>query len=192
MTLFPRFTSPLVIRPKAKQLNYLVLAAVLYLALSIWNIVQALSAADILAACVALPMIFVTVWHVYRIRRYAERDVTAMLPSVIVIGGVQILIRLLRFVLTLPAQTLLSVLALLAECVFWAAVVYCVIRAVCGQYKLLVPLALLFFGFFYVFIKHDLRQFDDIAAQVCLLLMIWFPVDAVAFTSLYGSSDQNF
>jgi len=192
MTLFPRFTSPLVIRPKAKQLNYLVLAAVLYLALSIWNIVQALSAADILAACAALPMIFVTVWHVYRIRRYAERDVTAMLPSVIVIGGVQILIRLLRFVLTLPAQTLLSVLALLAECVFWAAVVYCVIRAVCGQYKLLVPLALLFFGFFYVFIKHDLRQFDDIAAQVCLLLMIWFPVDAVAFTSLYGSSDQKF
>jgi hypothetical protein len=43
----------------------------------------------------------------------------------------------------------------------------------------------LFFGFFYAFIRYDLRaELSSLSAQVVLLLILWFILDAATFTSL--------
>ncbi|MBQ8578523.1 MAG: hypothetical protein IJ449_11255, partial [Clostridia bacterium] len=98
---------------------------------------------------------------------------------------------LLGFFASLSAISIKGVLFLLLESAFWVAFVLCTVRAICGQYKLIVPMLMLFFAFFYTFIKYDLRDFVSIASQVCLLLILWFPIDAVVFTSLYVKDDEH-
>lgn len=182
---FPQFKSALVIRPKPKQFTYLLLTLIVYLALQGWHTVQAVVALDILSAVICILMIAAAIWHVVRVRRYAQTDVTEMLPSIIVLGGVQILCKVITFLCSLSAFSVSALLYLLVECAFWAAVVVCSVRAVCGRYKLLVPLLLLFFGFFWPFIRYELRQLDQILVILCHFLFVWFPVDAIVFTSLY-------
>ena len=182
---FPRFKSPLVIRPKPKQFLYLLLTLIAYLALQSWRVFRSVQTNDILSAVLALPMIGVAVWHVYRVRRYAQADVTEMIPTIVILGGTQIACKVIAFLASLSSFSVSALLYLTVECVFWAAVVVCSVRAVCGKYKLLVPLLLLFFGFFWPFIRYELRQLDQILVILCHFLFVWFPVDAIVFTSLY-------
>ena len=187
---FPNFKSALVIRPKPKQFTYLVLTLIAYLGLQGWHTVQAVMSLDILSAVLDLLMIAVAVFHVYRVLRYAQADVTEMLPTVIILSGVQILCKIIAFLISLSAFSVSGLLYLLVECAFWAAVIVCSVRAVCGRYKLLVPLLLLFFGFFWPFIRYELRQLDQILVILCHFLFVWFPVDAIVFTSLYVPEDK--
>lgn len=187
---FPKFKSPLVVRPKPKQFVYLLLTLIGYLALQGWRVFRAVTAWDLLTVVTSVLLMAVAVWHVYRVRRYAEADVTEMLPSIIVLGGVLMLTKLAGFLVSLSAFTLSSLVYLLVECAFWCAVIVCSVRAVCGRYKLLVPLLLLFFGFFWAFIRFELRQLDEILVILCHLLFVWFPVDAIVFTSLYVPEDK--
>ena len=187
---FPNFKSALVIRPKPKQFTYLVLTLIAYLGLQGWHTVQAVMSLDILSVILNLLMIAVAVFHVYRVLRYAQADVTEMLPTVIILGGVQILCKIIAFLISLSAFSVSGLLYLLVECAFWAAVIVCSVRAVCGRYKLLVPLLLLFFGFFWPFIRYELRQLDQILVILCHFLFVWFPVDAIVFTSLYVPEDK--
>jgi len=187
---FPKFKSPLVIRPNPKQFVYLLLTLIGYLALQGWRVFRAVTAFDFLTVVISVLLMAVAVWHVYRVRRYAEADVTEMLPSIIVLGGVLMLTKLAWFLVSLSAFTLSSLVYLLVECAFWCAVIVCSVRAVCGRYKLLVPLLLLFFGFFWAFIRFELRQLDEILVILCHLLFVWFPVDAIVFTSLYVPEDK--
>lgn len=187
---FPKFKSPLVIRPNPKQFIYLLLTLIGYLALQGWRVFRAVTSFDFLTVVTSVLLMAVAVWHVYRVRRYAEADVTAMLPSIIVLGGVLMLTKLAGFLASLSAFTLSSLGYLLVECAFWCAVIVCSVRAVCGRYKLLVPLLLLFFGFFWAFIRFELRQLDEILVILCHLLFVWFPVDAIVFTSLYVPEDK--
>ncbi len=187
---FPKFKSPLVIRPKPKQFVYLLLTLIAYLALQGWRVFRAVTSLDVLTIVTSVLLMLVAVWHVYRVRRYAQNDVTEMLPSIIVLGGALILTKLIGFLCSLSAFSVSSLLYLLVECAFWCAVIVCSVRAVCGRYKLLVPLLLLFFGFFWAFIRFELRQLDEILVILCHLLFVWFPVDAIVFTSLYVPEDK--
>ena len=187
---FPKFQSALVIRPKPKQFTYLLLTLIAYLGLQGWHTVQAILAFDILNALLCVLMIAVAVWHVCRVLRYVREDVTEMLPTIIILGGAQILCKIITFLCSLSAFSISGLLYLIVECVFWAAVILCSIRAVCGRYKLLVPLLLLFFGFFWPFIRYELRQLDQILVILCHCLFVWFPVDAIVFTSLYVPEDK--
>ena len=187
---FPKFKSPLVIRPKPKQFVYLLLTLIGYLALQGWRVFRAVTSFDVLTVVTSVLLMAVAVWHVYRVRRYAEADVTEMLPSIIVLGGTIMLTKLIGFLCSLSAFSVPSLLYLLVECAFWCAVIVCSVRAVCGRYKLLVPLLLLFFGFFWAFIRFELRQLDEILVILCHLLFVWFPVDAIVFTSLYVPEDK--
>ena len=78
---FPKFKSPLVIRPKPKQFVYLLLTLIGYLALQGWRVFRAVTSLDVLTVITAVLLMLVTVWHVWRVRRYAEADVTEMLIS---------------------------------------------------------------------------------------------------------------
>lgn len=195
MIRLPKFSSPMVIRPKAKQRIYMLLALPLFLIMQVW--VFALSFDDLyIPGILSSPVLVVLMlWHTYQFLLKAEGDVTAFLPSAIAVSAAQIVLRIFSFVydhlfllteegLRLPLKVS-DVLLLGAECLYWIFLAYAIIKAVCGQYKLVVPLLALFFGFFYTFIEYDLRSFAHIAAEVCLLLLLWFPIDAVAFTSLY-------
>ena len=187
---FPKYASPLVIRPKPKQFVYLLLTLIGYLALQGWRVFRAVTAADILTVVTAVLLSAVAVWHVYRVRRYAQNDVTEMIPSMIVLGGVLMLTKVVGFLTSLSAFSVSALVVLLVECAFWCAVLFCAVRAVCGRYKLLVPLLLLFFGFFWAFIRYELRQLDEILVIVCHLLFVWFPLDAIVFTSLYVPEEK--
>lgn len=187
---FPRFRSALVVRPKPKQFVYLLLTLIGYLALQSFRIFRAAAAPDLPSVLISAVLMVTAVWHVYRVRRYAEADVTEMLPSIIVLGGVLILTKIVSFLCSLSAFSVTALLYLLVECAFWCAVIVCSIRAVCGRYKLLVPLLLLFFGFPWAFIRFELRQLDEIIVILCHLLFVWFPVDAIVFTSLYVPEDK--
>lgn len=187
---FPKFKSPLVVRPKSKQFTYLLLVLIGYLALQGWRTVQAVIALELLSAVCNVLLIAAAVLHVYRVRRYAEGDVTEMLPTIIILCGTVMLTKVLGFLASLSVFSLSSLLYLIVECVFWCAVIFCSIRAVCGRYKLLVPLLLLFFGFFWPFIRFELRQLDVILTVICHLLFVWFPIDAIVFTSLYVPEDK--
>lgn len=182
---FPRFKSPLVIRPKPKQFLYLLLTLIGYLALQGWRCVQSVAALDITSLLCSMLLMVITVFHVYRVRRFAQTDVTEMLPTIIMLGGVIMLTKVIGFLSSLSSFSISLLLYLIVECAFWCAVIVCAIRAVCGRYKLLVPLLLLFFGFFWAFIRFELRQLDEILVVLCHLLFVWFPVDAIVFTSLY-------
>lgn len=188
---FPHFKSPLVVRPRPKQFVYLLFVLIAYTALQGWRIVRAILSFDIIAAVSSSLLIAAAVFHVYRVRRYAERDVTEMIPTMIILAGSVMLTKLLTFLGSLSSFSVSSLLCLLVECIFWCAVVVCAVRAVCGKYKLLVPLLLLFFGFFWPFIRFELRQLDVILVVVCHLLFVWFPVDAIVFTSLYVPEEKN-
>ena len=182
---FPVFTSPLVIRPKAKQLIYLLLIGIAYILLQGYTAFHAAVSFDWITLIASVLMIFCAAYHIIAIRRGAEKDVTVIIPPVIVISAAQILIKLMHFFTSLSDFGWKSLIILLAECTFWAAAVFCIAKAVCGRYKLIVPLILLLFGFFYAFIRYELRDIVNLVSQLCLLLMLWFPVDAVVFTSLY-------
>ena len=187
---FPHFKSPLVIRPKPKQFLYLSLTLIGYLALQGWRIFRGVGNADILAILTSVLLCAAAVFHVIRVRRYAQADVTEMLPTIILLAGVIMLTKIVGFVASLSAFSVSALLYLIVECVFWCAVIICSVRAVCGRYKLLVPLLLLFFGFFWAFIRFELRQLDEILVILCHLLFVWFPVDAIVFTSLYVPEDK--
>ena len=73
---FPKFKSPLVIRPKPKQFVYLLLTLIGYLALQGWRVFRAVTSLDVLTVITAVLLMLVTVWHVWRVRRYAEADGT--------------------------------------------------------------------------------------------------------------------
>ncbi len=184
-----KFTSPLVVRPKAKQIAYCLVAGVLLAALQLWLAVSALGKTDLLSALSALLLLGAAVYHVWIVVHDIRRDVTAMIPSIAVLAGAQMLRNVLLFI----GQGSLSFkgsFLLLMEIAFWCAFVVCAKRAVCGKYKLLVPLVFLFFAFFYTFIKFELRDIAALASQIGLLLILWFPIDAIAFTSLYPGNDK--
>ncbi len=187
---FPKFKSPLVVRPKPKQFLYLLLVLIAYIALQGWRTYQAVMSFDIIAAVSSILLVTAAVFHVYRVRRYAEGDVTEMIPTIIILAGTVMLTKLIGFLCALSSFTVTSLVYLLVECGFWVAVIVCSVRAVCGRYKLLVPLLLLFFGFFWAFIRFELRQLDEILVILCHLLFVWFPVDAIVFTSLYVPEDK--
>ena len=187
---FPKFRSPLVIRPKPKQFVYLLLTLIGYLVLQGFRVFRAVTSLDVLSFITSALLMAVAVWHVYRVRRYAQKDVTEMLPSIMILGGTLILTKLIGFLCSLSAFSIASLIYLLIECAFWCAVTVCSVRAVCGRYKLLVPLLLLFFGFFWAFIRFELRQLDEILVILCHLLFVWFPVDSIVFTSLYVPEDK--
>lgn len=187
---FPKFKSPLVVRPKPKQFVYLLLVLIAYLALQGWRTVRAVMTFDPAAVICNALLIAAAVFHVYRVRRYAEADVTEMIPTVIIFCAAVMLTKLIGFLCALSSFTVTSLVYLLVECAFWCAVIVCSVRAICGRYKLLVPLLLLFFGFFWAFIRFELRQLDEILVILCHLLFIWFPVDAIVFTSLYVPEDK--
>ena len=191
MKLFSELTSPLVIRPNAKQLTYLLIFGALLVILQGYAAYSALFGGAYLSFVCAVLLIAAVVYHVVTVRRRARQDVTAILPPVALIGAVQILTKLLGFLSSLSDVSIKGVLFLLLESAFWVAFVLCTVRAICGQYKLIVPMLMLFFAFFYTFIKYDLRDFVSIASQVCLLLILWFPIDAVVFTSLYVKDDEH-
>jgi len=187
---FPRFKSPLVIRPNPKQFLYLLLILIGYVALQGWRTVQAILNLDLLTVICTLPLMALSVWHVIRVRRRAQADVTEMLPTIIILGGVIMLTKIVGFLGSLSSFSVTLLIYLIVECVFWCAVIVCAVRAVCGRYKLLVPLLLLFFGFFWPFIRFELRELDRILEVICHLLFVWFPVDAIVFTSLYVPEDK--
>ena len=182
---FPNFKSPLVIRPKPRQFVYLLLTLIGYLALQGWRCVQSVMLPDIPSLLCSLLLMATAVFHVHRVRRYAQADVTEMLPTIIMLAAVIILTKIIGFFASLSSFSVSLLLYLIVEVIFWCAVVVCSVRAVCGRYKLLVPLLLLFFGFFWAFIRFELRELDEILVILCHLLFIWFPVDAIVFTSLY-------
>ena len=187
---FPHFKSPLVIRPKPKQFLYLTLTVIAYLALQGWRCVQAALSFDLISVICTVLLMASAVLHLYRVRRYAQADVTEMLPTIIILGGVIMFSKVISFVGALSSFSIAALLYLIVECAFWCAVIICAVRAVCGRYKLLVPLLLLFFGFFWAFIRFELRQLDEILVILCHLLFVWFPVDAIVFTSLYVPEDK--
>ena len=187
---FPHFKSALVIRPKPRQFLYLSLTVIAYLALQGYRIFRAVGNADILAILTSVLLCAAAVFHLYRVRRYAAADVTEMLPTIILLAGVIMAAKVLGFVTSLSAFSISALVYLMVECAFWCAVTVCAVRAVCGRYKLLVPLLLLFFGFFWAFIRFELRQLDEILVILCHLLFVWFPVDAIVFTSLYVPEDK--
>ncbi|MBO5649529.1 MAG: hypothetical protein J6S76_06405 [Clostridia bacterium] len=189
--MFPQFHSALVVRPKPKQFSHMTIVLVLYLATQIYRTVSAIRQANVTDAVLAAAMIAPSVWYTVHIRRYAEANVTEMIPPIAILGAARILCKIVAFFAMLPAFSVSALLILLAECVFWVTVVVCATRAICGTYKLIVPLTVLFFGFFWPFITLDLRRFGDILAVVLELLLVWFPLDAVTFTSLYVPTDSN-
>lgn len=183
-----KFTSPLVIRPKAKQIGYCTVIGILLAVLQVYRIVTAAVAAQWLLLVSSLLLLAACVYHITVVIKDIRADVTAMIPPIVLLSGVELL-RNLLFFLDRGEIGLVPIFMLLLEIAFWCAFVPCTVRAVCGKYKLLVPLVFLFFAFFYVFMKFELRDFADIATQIGLLLILWFPIDAIAFTSLYPSSN---
>ena len=107
---FPKFKSPLVIRPKPKQFVYLLLTLIGYLALQGWRVFRAVTSLDVLTIVTSVLLMAVAVWHVWRVRRYAEADVTEMLPSIIVLGGTIMLTKLIGFLCSLSAFSVPSLL----------------------------------------------------------------------------------
>ncbi|MBQ3065163.1 MAG: hypothetical protein IJC98_02900 [Clostridia bacterium] len=185
MITLPRFSSPLLIRPKSKQLRHMVFVYVLLAAMQAYIIITAISKADAFAIISSILTLSAATYHTVTIYKNAAKDVTSLIYPVILTGIVRVLLLVTGFLLQIPNVGLSAVAALLAESLFWAALVFCVIRAVCGHYKLLVPLALIFVALFYVCIKYNFQQFSETFTHICTLLLIWFPVDAVVFTSLY-------
>ncbi len=186
------FQSPLVMRPDARQPRYLLCCAVLYTVLAVLKTVQMLSD-GIHLWLPSLITAALLLWLSFAVMRDGKKDVTAAIPPVVFIGAWQIVEKALMPVTNLPTKSsalMGDLFWLLAEGAFWVVFVLCFIRAICGKYKILLPMALLFFGFFYAFIKYDLRAFADILMRIFLLLCLWFPLDAVTFTSLYKKEEE--
>ena len=181
---FPEFHSPLVMRKDAKQKIYTLIVLVPCLLFEAYAAVRAFSPFSFAVTAEALVMAVLAVFHGYRVFVRMPRDVTALLPSVLLISAARIVFKIPAYVSGLSDGFSLSGLFLfLGEICFWIAFAHCTVRAVCGKYKLIVPMILLFFGFFYTFIKYDLHAVCQIGAQICLFLMLWFPIDASAFTT---------
>ncbi len=184
-----KFTSPLVVRPKAKQIAYCLFAGIVLACLQIYTIAVQLRAGHMLAVLSAALLLIACVPHVWIVVRHIRHDVTAMIPTVTIIAAAQI-VRNFLYLIRLESIGFAAILMFVLEIAFWFAFIPCTVRAICGKYKLLVPLVFLFFAFFYAFIKYELRDFTDLASQICLLLILWFPIDAIAFTSLYPGTEK--
>lgn len=191
MKLFPTFTSPLVIRPKSKQLIYMVISGIVFVILQLYCAVHALINGEILSCFLSVCIIAAVVYHVITVKGRAEQDVTVMLKPVMIISAVQIVSKLLDFFVHRSDIRVSTVLLLLCECIFWYSLAFCTVRTVCGTYKLIIPMCLLAAAFFYTFIKYDIRDVVSIVSQLMLLLLIWFPLDAIEFTSLYVNSKNE-
>ena len=180
----PEFRSPLVMRKDAKQRYYTLIALAVFLFFEGMTAVQALNPFAFFPLLEAIVTSLLAVWHGYLVFIRMPQNVTAFLPSVLCLCGARILFKIPAYIMGLfDGFSLSGLLLFLGEICFWAAFAPCTVRAVCGKYKLIVPMIFLFFGFFYTFIKYDLHAFSSIGAQICLILLLWFPVDSIAFTT---------
>ena len=180
----PVFRSPLVMRDHAKQPLYTAVTLIPFLFFEGFAVYKALLPFSVFPIFEALVMSVLAVWHVTLVRTKALHDVTAFLPSLLALCAARILFKIPAYLLGLAEGfTFRGLVLLFCEIVFWAAFGYCTVRAVCGKYKLIVPMLFLFFGFFYTFIKYDLHAFGSIGAQICLFLLLWFPIDGIGFTT---------
>lgn len=174
----------MIILPNAKQKRCIIPALILYVILEGYIMFRSIPE-FITDAVFSVVFAALAVWHTVLYVRDSSKNVTAFLPSVIAIGGARILYKLVSFFLALSGFSVKGLLILLMEVLYWAVLVFTIIRAVCGKCKLMIPMFLLFFGFLYLFISIDLRAFSELISMICLLLLLWFPVDSVIFTSFF-------
>ena len=184
MEFFRLPKSPMSVLPGAKQLRTIWFVLAGFLAAS--GVLCVFNGRDgnwlALAECVLSAA--AAVLHVRTFCRKAVGSVMSFFPTTCLLAALRVLFKLIGIPSRFGEGTESPlVLLLIIEILFWAAFCLCTYFALMGKAKLMLPLAMLLFAFFYVFVEFELRNFLEIARLILFLLLLWFPIDAVSFTS---------
>ena len=197
MRLFRLPKSPMSVLPGAKQIKTIWFVLAGFLVVS--GVICVLAGREgrwlILAECVLSAA--AAVFHVRTFCRKAVGSVMSFFPTTCLLVAVRVLFKLIG----IPSQLRLwfgseigFAISLAIPILFWAGFCLCTYFALMGKAKLMLPLAMLLFAFFYIFVEVNLRSFLEIARLILFLLLLWMPIDAVCFTSapgFPGSGDEK-
>lgn len=191
------FTSPMVIRPGARQLKETVLFSIFYLILQGYTVVTScipLGTFQPFPFFYSLGMFFLTIWYLYCVKKKAEKNCTAFLMPMLLICSFQVLYKLILLVFSIfqhEKSFSTTLIHTVIESAFWLFLAFFIARAVCGRSKILIPMLFLFFGFFYLFTQVTIRDIYRLASCLFLFLILWLPLDAIVFTSLSDRDHPN-
>ena len=195
MRFFRLPKSPMNVLPGAKQIKTIWFVLAAFLAAS--GVLCVFNGRDgnwlALAECVLSAA--AAVLHVRTFCRKAVGLVMSFFPTTCLLVAVRVLFKLIGSPSRFGEGTESPfVLLLIIEILFWAAFCLSAYFALMGKAKLMLPLAMLLFAFFYIFVEVNLRSFLEIARLILFLLLLWMPIDAVCFTSapgFPGSGDEK-
>ncbi len=184
MRFFSLPISPMNVLPKSRQFQTVWFVLAGFLALSGILVVSSWGSGDWFSVAECMLSAAAAVYHVCVFSRKALQSVMSFFPTTCLL----VLIRLLMKLIGIPSRfedgtgSPLTVF-LVIEFLFWIGFCVCTYFALMGRAKLILPLVMLLFAFFYIFVEVEFRNFLEIARLILFLLLLWLPIDAVSFSS---------